>query len=61
MIEDTIIEELHQIREDLARESVEKGIPLYKYLSKDLPVGHRRANLKPARIDLSKLVALKQA
>lgn len=52
---DPIIDELHDIREEIVNEAKSQGIPLHEYLGKDLPSGFKSANIKPTEFDLSKL------
>ena len=59
MIEDQIIDELHDIREKLVNEARAKGMSLTEYFkSKGIPEGFKKSDLKPARLDKDKLKEL---
>ena len=56
MIEDQIIDELHDIREKLVNESRSKGMSLTEFFkSKGLPEGFIKSDLKPTKLDKNKL------
>jgi len=59
MIPDPIIEDLHRTREKILEECKAKGVSLLEhYKNMKLPEGLKRANLKPASFDRSKLRSL---
>jgi hypothetical protein len=59
MIEDQIIDELHDIREKLVNESRAKGMSLTEYFkSKGIPEGFKKSDLKPAKLNKDKLKKL---
>lgn len=52
---DPIIEELHNIREQILNESKEKGIPLLDYINIGSAKDIKKSNLKPVVTTLKKL------
>ncbi len=60
MYTDPIVEELHDIRERMAKECKARSISLCDYLKEGpIPEGMKRAMLEPAKVDFSKLSLLK--